>query len=274
MRRVFVFGCQRAGTTLVQSLLAAHSAFTSFTESHFFSKGFYSLGPNGYRARGRLADLVDTFLHDNGFTPEEVGPLPRRDFWVSSDPRGAAKELLLLLDRCTMRQGVSGWVEKTPNHVFRIPLLEQVADSPRFVHIIRRPEGVLPSLHKASLEWGRMKTWTECAVNWVWALKVSEAYFGNPAHYIIAYERLVQDPSAHMKRLIQWLGMGWEEAILDNYRREAMHLTIRQEVWKSSNLGDISNKNRFSLSALPPVARSIVRSFKSYERLDRALQAR
>lgn len=274
MKRVFVLGCHRSGTTLVQSLLAGHSAFTSFTESHFFSKGFYPLFLDGYRVRRRLPDLVDTFLDENGFTLEDAEPVPGRDFWASCGPYQAAKELLLLLDRCTMRRNASGWVEKTPSHVFRIPLLQEVTESPRFVHVIRRPEGVLPSLHKASIEWGRMKTWTECAVHWVWALKVSEAYVGHPSHFLISYERLVQDPSSHMKRLIEWLGMDWEEDVLHNYRREAVHLTTRQEVWKVSNLGGISNKNRFSLSDLPLVARSIVQSFECYERLDRALQAR
>jgi hypothetical protein len=88
---------------------------------------------------------------------EEAASVPDRDSWLSLDPYEATIELLLLLDRCTMRRNASGWVEETANHIFRIPLTEQVARSPRFVHVVRCPEGVLPSLHKARIQWGRMK---------------------------------------------------------------------------------------------------------------------
>ncbi|MGL4503377.1 MAG: sulfotransferase family protein, partial [Planktothrix sp.] len=34
--RIFLVGCPRSGTTLLQSLLAAHPQIASFPESHFF----------------------------------------------------------------------------------------------------------------------------------------------------------------------------------------------------------------------------------------------
>ena len=39
-QRIFVVGVPRSGTTLLQSLLAGHSALTSFTESHFFDRHY------------------------------------------------------------------------------------------------------------------------------------------------------------------------------------------------------------------------------------------
>jgi hypothetical protein len=101
---------------------------------------------------------------------------------------------------------------------------------------------------------------------------VSEAYLGHPSHYFISYERLVQNPMLHTKRLVHWLGLDWEEQILDNYRQEAMHLTTSQEPWKNSNFRTITNKNRFAFPDLPWAARIIVESFNCYERLDRAME--
>ena len=37
LSRIFLVGCPRSGTTLTQSLLAAHPMVASFPESHFFS---------------------------------------------------------------------------------------------------------------------------------------------------------------------------------------------------------------------------------------------
>ena len=34
--RIFIVGCPRSGTTLLQSLLAAHPQIHSFPETHFF----------------------------------------------------------------------------------------------------------------------------------------------------------------------------------------------------------------------------------------------
>ena len=43
--RIFVVGAPRSGTTLAQSLLAAHSGTTSFTESHLFARHFTHVPP-------------------------------------------------------------------------------------------------------------------------------------------------------------------------------------------------------------------------------------
>ena len=43
--RILVVGVPRSGTTLVQSLLAAHSQVASWTESHLFARHF--LAPRG-----------------------------------------------------------------------------------------------------------------------------------------------------------------------------------------------------------------------------------
>ena len=66
-RRIFVVGVPRSGTTLVQSLLAAHSQVTSFTESHFFSRYFRALPRLSSAILTRdPAPRVRDFLLENG----------------------------------------------------------------------------------------------------------------------------------------------------------------------------------------------------------------
>src|ERR1043166_465784 len=48
-RRIFLVGCARSGTTLLQSLLAAHSSIASFPETHFFAA---TVGQTGRRRFG------------------------------------------------------------------------------------------------------------------------------------------------------------------------------------------------------------------------------
>ena len=42
-RGIFLVGCPRSGTTLLQSLIAAHPLVTSFSESNFFGASFRRL---------------------------------------------------------------------------------------------------------------------------------------------------------------------------------------------------------------------------------------
>ncbi len=114
-RRIFIVGVPRSGTTLVQSLLAAHSAVTSFTESHLFRKHFsrvplLSLPILTRDPRSRLSE----FLAENG-----EGPPPAAD-WFSKRERWTlrirpllplqtlpvARQLVRVLDELALRRGV------------------------------------------------------------------------------------------------------------------------------------------------------------------------
>ena len=72
-RRVFVVGVPRSGTTLVQSLLAAHSTMTSFTESHFFDRHFTRLPPSSLSILSRNpAPRLHEFLLENCEAPPDA----------------------------------------------------------------------------------------------------------------------------------------------------------------------------------------------------------
>jgi hypothetical protein len=256
--RIFVVGCPRSGTTLVQSLLAAHPHLTGFTESHFFDKAFKPMWPPRYRLRGDIQPWVRQFLAENELDPHWLDGLgrPQTQRTFATD---VAANLISLLDRAARHRNAQGWVEKTPDHVFRIPLLQHVAPKARFVHVIRRAEGVLPSLRKASetAGWANRKSWTECAIHWLWALHLSNRYATRHEHYLLSYEQLVADPQRQMHALLQWLGLPWHNNLLDDYTAQAQRLVAAGETWKASTFGQIENKNVTPLDQLPLSARCL-----------------
>jgi len=299
MKRIFVVGYVRSGTTLVQSLLAAHSQVTSFTESQFFNKGFVHAGKRFLLRRG-INDMVETFLSENkidldmdgskwnhGYNIPRILKIPVELITELKTPgknltqpektvlservSKAASELINLLDSCAKYRGFSVWVEKTPHNLFRIPLLEKAAPSAMFVHIVRRPENVLHSAYKASSQWHRSKTWTECAIHWLLALKVSEAFIGRPNHFVLFYEHLVEDARSNIKKVIDWLGLEWEEEILVRYEESVKGLVKNKETWKKSNFQYITNKNGFTINDVPWPARFLIKSSNIYERLSKAV---
>lgn len=259
MQRVFIVGCPRSGTTLVQSIITAHSKVTSFTESHFFYKGFRGWGSGPYFVRERLHDLLDEFIEDN--VPSAGLPVPEIK---RSDPSATALSIVNFLDDCASLRGAATWIEKTPNHVFRIPLIERAAPDAMFIHVVRRPEGVVPSLYAASHAWGRAKTWAECAVHWALALRTTLGRLDDPRHIVVPYEWLVERPEEEAMRIFRWLGLPWEANVVSDYASSARLVVRSKENWKTANFQRIENKNVMKLSDLPLSASIIVRCFDAY----------
>jgi hypothetical protein len=256
--RIFVVGCPRSGTTLVQSLLAAHSHIVSFTESHLFDKGFVSIGRWSFIRRQRLQAFAAKFVAENPGIAENGGPrLLACDQHVAA--ASMARLIISTFDDAAHAYGASYWVEKTPDHVFRIPLIRSAAPDARFIHVVRRADGVLPSLHQASREWGRAKSWLSCAVHWTAALWESALHSHGQNHVVVTYEDFLEDQRAVLQALIAWLGLPWEESVLTDVSKGAAQCVAPEETWKARNMqGGVSAPPRTSPSAgAPSWARAI-----------------
>lgn len=283
--RVFVVGCPRSGTTLVQGLLAAHRAAVSFPESHFFDKNFLPLGFGRYRVRAGAGRSLREFAGRAGLgamydaLPEAGGAAGGAgaggvragggragDGEPNHDP---GSELIALLDRAAAERGASVWVEKTPDHVFRVPLILRVAPDARFVHVVRRGEDVVRSLRRATREWGRPRSWTRCALHWAAAVRVTARHASRPGHYIIIYSRLVREPEREMRGLLEWLGLPWQGDLLERYGEAVGELVDPGETWKVASLaGGVRATAPSPGAPLPAPARWIVRAATpAYERL-------
>lgn len=80
-RPIFIVGCPRSGTTLLQSMLAAHSTITSFPESHLLLVTSRSRRGRWLRKLGLVAlemrQRLHQFLHEIGH-PELLPPMTYR----------------------------------------------------------------------------------------------------------------------------------------------------------------------------------------------------
>lgn len=246
-RRLFVVGVPRSGTTLLQSLLAAHSSLTSFTESHFFDRHFTPL-PGLQRTVLTRDPLprVRSFLVENFEANPPAGEhlaaslagfrrlrplLPLRTHFV-------ARQLITILDQLALRRGAPGWIEKTPRHLNFLPFLEELLakdDGCRtdFVHLVRGGLDVVASLHKASQHWERPYDLQTCVRRWNEDMARSAGRVDRPHDHFVVYEELSSDPEAVLRRLLDQLDLAWEAQILDGYGRESSRLVTPDESWKT-----------------------------------------
>jgi hypothetical protein len=243
-RRIFIVGVPRSGTTLLQSLLAAQSQTTSYTESHFFHIHFARLPvPPWAIATLDPAPRVREFLAENA-----EPSVPAADWftagdrrWMKTQPmlaldtRRVARQLLGVLDQLTERRGATAWIEKTPRHLRSIPLLERLGDQPpmHFVHVIRDGLDVVASLREASQSWQRPYDLETCIRRWNADVRFSLNRIGSPRDHFVFYEELTEKPEATLERLLAELGLGWEPGILERYGRASEELVTGEEAWKA-----------------------------------------
>ncbi len=245
-QRIFIVGVPRSGTTLVQSLLAAHSEVTSFTESHFFIRHFRMLprSSSAILVRNPTSRLRE-FLTENGFESDDTEDLADigASFPLPFRTRAVARRLLSILDELAVRRGAARWIEKTPRHLRYVPFLERLGHEPRFIHVIREGLETVASLYKASRNWERHYDLETCVQRWNADVAFSLSRVAKDR--FVFYEELVSGPESTLERLLSDLGLSWEPEILERYAEASGSLITEEESWKS----DIGRRVRLSATS-------------------------
>jgi hypothetical protein len=213
---VFVVGCPRSGTTLLQRMLDHHPLLAVANDTHFI--------PHGLEDRsGRVdppmtADVVDRVrtyrrFYRLGLDDEAVEAAAARVGTYSEFVRALYDELARV-----RRKPLAG--EKTPSYVRCLPLLSGLFPSARIIHIIRDGRDVALS----ALEWasptkgpGKRPVWREdpVAVSALWWQRHVQtgredgARLGPDRYAEMRYERLVADPENELRRLASFLDLDY-----------------------------------------------------------------
>jgi len=237
-RRLFLVGCPRSGTTLLQSMLAAHPRIASFPETHFFervSPRFAAVGMASPRRRDRKRLLQ--FLTEVGH-PEMKNLIPRYAVTL----RRSVGALVEVLDALTLAQGGTVWVEKTPGHLHYIDLIKAHIPDARIIHLVRNGEDVVASLYEVSTKhpevWGTPATLEECIARWTGDLKLTQRYIHKPQHTLVRYEQLLDRPRSVLTSLCKFIGVEFDPGMLSEHSSVVQRLVIEGETWKDSARAD------------------------------------
>jgi hypothetical protein len=252
--RVFMVGCPRSGTTLLQSMLATHPKIQSFPETHFFSMAF----PR-HRIKRMLtwpalnvSGILKRFLHEIN-RPDLVDEYGHIGFFE----RDYANALTRLLDHLTIEAGKDTWVEKTPRHLLYIPEIERQIPDVKFIHVIRNGADVVASLYEATnqhpREWVKGGTpgfqgftIDECIDRWNQDIQITANYVGKQGHFVVTYEKLVDAPLEILQKLCCSIQVDAEHLRLEDSRQYAREVIMPSEVWKSNNLKQVQKfKSKF-----------------------------
>lgn len=202
---VFLVGFQRAGTTLMEQILAAHPAITTTGEDASIKPLVDAAG----RSEGELAELMKG-------DPDRMKGL-RKAYWKSAG--GAPKPGEVFID-------------KLPLNMMWLGVIAQVFPDAKILLALRDPRDVvlsafqqrfgMNSANYAMLTVEGTAGYYDAATG---AGTAAMRAFPDLSVLEVRYEDLVGDVEGQAKRMIGFLGLDWDPSVMD-YREKAKTRTI------------------------------------------------
>jgi Sulfotransferase family len=221
---VFIVGCPRSGTTLLQRMVDAHPDVAIVHETHWIPRWFEKrkgLTPEGFVTH----ELVEKLVADRRFSNLGVGPEDVAALLDSEAAMPYASFVSALFDLHARGRGKRLAGDKTPAYVRSLPTLHALWPTARFVHLIRDGRDValsVTSWSKADSAAGRFSTYAEdpvatTAVWWEWNVRLGRedgAELPEGSYRELRYESLVVDPAGQCSALCDFLDLPYDDAML------------------------------------------------------------
>ena len=221
---VFIVGCPRSGTSLLQRIVNAHPQIPITPETHWIPRLFEK------RKGLTLEDMVTTelisrLLEQARFTRLGIGREELLAMIAGGRPVSYSSLVTAIFDSYGDAQGKALVGDKTPGYVRRMNTLHALWPQARFVHLIRDGRDVYLSMRHRPLHHlkaGAFDTWSEkpvlTAALW-WELNVRGGrkagnLLGAGLYYEIRYESLVAHPREECETLSAFLGLPYDDAML------------------------------------------------------------
>jgi len=243
---LFVVGVGRSGTTLLQSMIASHSRIAMMPETGFI-RLYLATGKLGaVRKRSGRNQLEQTIADDRYF--DRLKPamvLKAVNAAMQAVDRVDYIFYKTLLDAHALEAGASFAADKDPRAIEYLPIIRRYFPKAHVINIIRDPRAVLSSKKKAQWSMNRHPIVHIFAnrVQLRLGRRLGRRLFAGRYHEIY-FEHLLEEPADVLKRLGRQTGLGYERAMVNDYRRSAEQLVHDTEInWKKETLGPIRISN-------------------------------
>ncbi|MEG3836282.1 MULTISPECIES: sulfotransferase [unclassified Microcoleus] len=251
---IFVIGAERSGTTLLRLMLTAHPDICIPPESLFF----VAL-ESKYGAVNDLLPQIEDFLNDlynnnfHRFWEWNIDPQLLLDNLTNNKQLSYAQAVFTVYQ--TYRQQfdptASIWGDKNPFHIYQLGKIRRYFPSVKVILIVRDFRACYSSIKKLVAKeqergevWPGIKTVAGLTHQWNQVVKIIEKYHQKwEQFYLVSYEDLVREPSAQLAKICKWVGVDFQESMLEFYHKNAESGLVppSQMVWHPNTLEPVGS---------------------------------
>ncbi len=223
MKRFFLVGAPRSGTTILQSLLAAHPKITSFPETKFFHYLWAD------RLTSRLPDRLHRWFHQEINRPDLYD---KSEVYHRQSTSDRIKWFVGILDRLAIEEENQIWLEKTPEHIYFVKDILDYLPEAKFIHLIRHPLDVVASMRKSTqapgsdILWGGEWTLEFCIERWKSGALITYCLRDSPQHLMVRYEDLLTDKTRLLSQCCYFIDVAYDVEMVRNYGAKALKLGL------------------------------------------------
>jgi LPS sulfotransferase NodH len=229
VKKFFIVGCPRSGTTMLQQALNRHSQIAIPPETKFF----FSFFGRSHRCQLRHLERLN---NDLGID------LPPHRHRLRSPAEASAfyERMAGLYAERLRRSALVYFGEKTPEHTGRLHRIHSVFPDAKIIFLYRDGRDVALSLAKVA--WMRRDLYVNFVL-WLYYYRVLMRVRNDTSLdlYCVRYEDLVSDPSGELAKIASFLGVDYEAAMAQGHgNREG--IPEREYPWKARALEPITRE--------------------------------
>lgn len=211
---IFIVGLPRAGSTLIEQILASHSQVEGTSE-----------------------------LPDIPALVRQVGGYPERVLELSEKERAELGRDYLKRTSVQRRTGRPFFIDKLPNNWLYVPFIKLILPNAKIIDARRHPLSCCFSNFRQHFARGQAFTYSLADLgryyaDYVRMMAHMDAVIPGAVHRVF-YERMVEDTEAEVRRLLDYCGLEFEPACLEFWQTERAVRTasseqVRKPIYKAA----------------------------------------
>jgi hypothetical protein len=227
---IIVAGMPRSGTTLLSAMLSAHSEIAIAPETHFLTTWVDRCGGRNVDDPDHLLPFWEAYTKSERF--RSLG-LEAERVWhrIQQDARPNLRTAFKAMLACyAEKRGKQIFGEKTPGNEHVLGLAFRWYADAKAVYIVRDPRAVAASLMR--MPWSHHAPGIH-ARGWQVSVDTISEWRDDARVHVLRYEDLVHAPKSELAALCQFLDVGFEAGMVEDYTEQAGPLSAGRP-WKEA----------------------------------------